>query len=144
RLPLILFADGQYHSMWRDITRNPMLLDEGVTLDPDNLDDDRIRQEAWNVYEPIYLQRIEHLAGKFQAAHAHNMGSERLDHVAQAAAAGRVGSLMLADNAHIPGRLDPASGKVRKADLADPQVDDVLDDLAEMVLKMDGQVVAVP
>lgn len=144
RLPLILFADGQYHPMWRNIARNPMLLDEGVTLDPHNLDNDRIRQEAWKVYEPIYLQRIEHLAGKFQAARAHDMGSERLDHVAQAAVAGRVGSLMLADNAHIPGRLDPASGKIQKAELADPKVDDVLDDLAELVLKMDGQVVAVP
>lgn len=144
RLPLILFAEAQYHPMWRAITRNPMFLEQGVLLNPDHIAEERIRDEAWQVYQPIYRQRIEHLANQYQAARAHNMGSEQLEQVAKAAAAGRVDALMLAENTHIPGRLDPASGQIQRDELADPHVDDVLDDLAEMVLKMDGQVLAIP
>ncbi len=144
RLPLILFAEAQYHPLWRAISRNPMLMEQGVVLNPDHLPEQRIRDEAWQIYQPIYRQRIEHLANQYQAARAHNMGSELLDQVAQAAAAGRVDALLLAENAHIPGRLDPASGQIQIDGVAESGVDDVLDDLAEMVLKRDGQVLTVP
>ena len=44
----------------------------------------------------------------------------------------------------VPGRIDAATGEIEFADLADPEVDDLLDDLSEWVLKMGGQVVIVP
>lgn len=40
--------------------------------------------------------------------------------------------------------LDPASGRVEFGDLSQPEVDDLLDDLAELTLKMGGEVVVVP
>lgn len=144
RLPVILVADIKYHRMFRDITRNPHLLEQGVRLQPDNLPLERLRDEAWKVFEPQYQQRVTGLIDQFNAARAHNMGSEHLQEVAQAAANGRVSALIVAENAHIPGRLDRTSGQIEAADLSEPDVDDVLDDLAEMVLRMDGQVIAVP
>lgn len=143
-LPLILIADVKYHAMFRDITKNPRLLEQGVHLQPDNLPLERLRAEAWSVYEPQYRQRVTKLIDQFNAARAHNMGSERLHEVAQAAAQGRVGALIVSEGAHVPGRLDRTNGQIEKAELAEPDVDDVLDDLAEMVLQMDGQVIAVP
>jgi hypothetical protein len=44
----------------------------------------------------------------------------------------------------IPGRLDQGTGGLTLSRLADPQVDDLLDDLAELVLNRGGQVVVVP
>jgi stalled ribosome rescue protein Dom34 len=44
----------------------------------------------------------------------------------------------------VPGRIDTATGQVKFDALAHPEVDDILDDLAELVLKMGGQVVIVP
>ncbi len=41
-------------------------------------------------------------------------------------------------------RLDPVTGEIELDDLADPQVDDILDDLSELVLAHGGQVVIVP
>jgi len=52
---------------------------------------------------------------------------------------------MLVDaDRQIPGTLDGATGRVSLAALDDPAVDDLLDDLAERVLRAKGQVVVVP
>ena len=44
----------------------------------------------------------------------------------------------------VPGRFDLADGSVVAAALDDPEVDDVLDDIAERVLATGGEVVIVP
>ena len=72
------------------------------------------------------------------------MGSDDLAQVAQATTAGRVGTLLVEGDREISGKIDHATGQVRPADLADPEVDDLLDDLAEFVLRMKGEVVVVP
>jgi hypothetical protein len=64
--------------------------------------------------------------------------------VAKAVVAGRVATLLIEADREIPGRIDAATGDIELNDLADPEVDDVLDDLAVLALKMGGQVVIVP
>jgi hypothetical protein len=58
--------------------------------------------------------------------------------------AGRVGKLLVEADRQIPGQIDVASGRIEFGDLADPEVDDILDDFAELTLKMGGEVVVVP
>jgi len=56
----------------------------------------------------------------------------------------RLGTLLLEAGRQLPGRLDPASGKVEPGDLDDPRMDDGLDDLADLVADMGGEVVVIP
>jgi hypothetical protein len=44
----------------------------------------------------------------------------------------------------LPGTIDPTTGEIKAMELANPKVDDKLDDLAEIVLRMGGEVVIVP
>ncbi|MCE7902709.1 MAG: hypothetical protein DYH20_08680, partial [Gammaproteobacteria bacterium PRO9] len=44
----------------------------------------------------------------------------------------------------IPGRIDVAGNRITSCELDNPEVDDVLDDLGEYVLKSGGEVVIVP
>lgn len=44
----------------------------------------------------------------------------------------------------VPGRINAATGDVALDDLSHPQVEDLLDDLGELVLKRGGHVVIVP
>jgi hypothetical protein len=64
--------------------------------------------------------------------------------VAEAAAAGRVATLLIESDRQIPGRLDPTTGRVVVGELSNPQVDDLLDELGELVGKMGGRVVIMP
>ena len=64
--------------------------------------------------------------------------------VAQALVAGRVGTLLIEADRQIPETVDSASGRVEFGALGHPEVDDLLDDLAELTLKMGGEVIVIP
>jgi len=64
--------------------------------------------------------------------------------VAEAVVGGRVATLLIEAGREIPGRIDTATGSIHFGDLAEPDIDDVLDDLGALALKMGGQVVVVP
>jgi release factor family 3 len=143
-LPIILCAVPEYHSSFQQISKNPNLLKEGIKLNPDGISLDRIREEAWKIIEPYYRRQIDRVLEEFGRARATQQGSEDLNQVAQAAAFARVGILLVDADKHIGGRLDTASGRIEFGDLSQPEFDDLLDDIAERVMKTGGQVLVMP
>jgi hypothetical protein len=143
-LPLILAALPEHHPVFHQISQNPFLMAEGLTINPDVLAIDELRERAWQVVEPQYQLLLATLADEFAAAKSNELGSDDLAQVAQAAAAGRVATLLIESDRQIAGRLDGATGRVEVADLTNPQVDDILDDLGELVGKMGGRVLVIP
>lgn len=141
RLPLILAALPENQSFFRSITRNPFLIPDEVTVHPDALTVDALRERAWAVLEPHYRTRLAGLVEMFGAARSGELGDDVIERVAASALAARVGTLLTEADRYIPGRIDPETGAVA---LGDNGVDDVLDDIAELVLKNGGQVVIVP
>jgi hypothetical protein len=57
---------------------------------------------------------------------------------------GRVATLLIEANRQLPDRIDAATGDVEFDDLAPLEIDDALDDLGALALKMGGEVVIVP
>ncbi len=167
-LPLMLAALPEHHEPFRALSHNPFLMAEGIRKNPGSLDLDQLRAEAWQVLEPIYLQRLAKLVDDFQVARSRQQGADELVEVAQAAVAGRVATLLIEAERLIPGKIDATTGEVvansltgateewnpserhRKGgrtmprDIFDPEVDDTLDDLAEIVLRAKGEVIVVP
>jgi hypothetical protein len=58
--------------------------------------------------------------------------------------AGRVATLLIEADRQNAGRIDVTTGRVQFDDLRHPEVDDLLDDLGEFVIKKSGRVVVVP
>ena len=144
-LPLILAALPQHHHLFRDVSHNPYLVEEGIDIHPDALSSiDELRQRAWTLMEPRYLARLAALVEQFGNARSKGLGDDDLARVARAVAGQRVATLLIEARREIPGRINAASGEIEFGDLADPEVDDVLDDLGALALKMGGQVVIVP
>ncbi len=143
-LPLILAALPEHHHRFHEVSQNPFLIADGIRLNPESLSADKLREHAWQVVEPQYQARLETLHGEFEQAKARGTGSDVLAEVAEAAAAGRVATLMVEAGREIAGRLDVATGRIEKAELGAPDVDDMLDDLGELVTKMGGTVLVVP
>ena len=145
RLPLVVCADPKRLAQFLSISKNPCVLGEGLAYSPDHLSIERLRDEAWKIIEPRYRQELEHLKDQFHVAKAHQKGSDELMQVAEAAALGRVGTLLIDEQATIPGVLHRASGLIESpAGRNDPKATDILDDLAEIVLLKDGQVFVIP
>ena len=71
---------------------------------------------------------------------AKGKGSASISDVAFAAVAGRVDTLLIEANRLIPGKINNESGSIDKGDLQNPEMDDLLDDLGELVTRMGGKV----
>lgn len=143
-LPLMLAALTEHHQPFRAISHNPFLMADGITTSSDSLSLKRLHAEAWRVIEPTYSRRLTELADNYRVARSRQLGSDDVAQVAEAATAGRVGTLLIEADRQIPGKIDPETGRVTTNELADPEIDDMLDDLGELVLKMKGEVLVLP
>ena len=143
-LPLLLAALPEHHSLFRQVSHNPFLMAASLEIHPDALPIDALRDRAWRAVEPQYLARLAGLVEAFGEARSKGRGTDELTQVAEAAMAGRVATLLIEAERQVPGRVDAATGRIALDDLAHPEVDDLLDDLGELVLKMGGQIVVVP
>ncbi len=143
-LPLILAALPEHHHLFHQVSQNPHLVAEGVKANPESLPADELRALAWQVVEPRYQGRLASLGEEFEQARSKSVGSDDLEQVAEASASGRVETLLVDADRQIAGRLDGATGRVELADLSDPHVDDLLDDLGELVAKKGGTVLVIP
>ena len=143
-LPLLLAALPEYHTPFRTISHNPFLMTDGIQTNPDSLSEEQLRREAWQKLEPRYLERLAQLIEAYQVARPRQLASDDVTDVARATVAGRVATLLVEADRTLPGRIDAISGAVEPGGLAHPEVDDMLDDLAEIVLRRQGQVVVVP
>ena len=140
----MLVALPESQELFHRFSRNPSLLPVGIAMNPDVLSIDQLREQAWQKIEPLYLTRLEELKRRFHEARARQAGSADLSDVAKAAVAGQIGTLLVEADRFIPGVLDRISGSICTDDVVDLHVDDMLDDLAELVMSKDGEVVVVP
>jgi hypothetical protein len=143
-LPLLLAALPEYHHRFRAISSNPQLIDIALDVYPDAISRKALCERAWQAMRPRYLQRIAALADAYQVAKAREQATDDVRRAAEAAVAGRVATLMLEADRMMAGRIDAASGAVTFVDNDNGDVDDVLDDLGEQVLRNGGEVVVVP
>jgi hypothetical protein len=143
-LPLVLVALTENAEHFRRLSQNPALLEGGVSLDPASVSPERLRGEVWQHVQPYYLHRLSQLVESFQEARSKRQGSGDVSDIAQAAVANQVATLLVEADRLIPGTLDSASGRINFAEMSQPDVDDLLDDLAELVLTRGGEVIVVP
>jgi hypothetical protein len=87
---------------------------------------------------------LEGLEENFRLARSRQLGADDLQQAASAAVEGRVATLLVEADRQIAGRMDRSTGEIRFGELKDPQIRDLLDELAISVLQRDGDVVVVP
>jgi hypothetical protein len=143
-LPLLLVALPEMQHAFREASHNALLVEQGIDISPEALDVEALRVKAWEQFQPYYLARLARLVDSFENARARGQGANLLEDVAAAAVAGRIGTLLVEADREIPGRMDADTGAITPAKLDDPEVDDLIDDIAEVVLRARGEVIVVP
>ena len=144
-LPLILAALPEHHHLFHEISKNPLLLPESIATHPDSLPSiDDLRQRAWQLMEPRYLARLADLVEAFGDARSKGLADDDPAQVAKAVVGGRVATLLIEAQREVPGRINAETGDIELGQLSDPDVNDMLDEMGSLALKMGGQVVVVP
>ena len=81
---------------------------------------------------------------RFNLQRSKFLGSDILGEVARSVFEGRVDTLIIEADRIEPGRIDEETGRIEEGDLEDPEINDVLNDLAKMVYKNKGEVIILP
>jgi hypothetical protein len=143
--PLILAALTEHHSLFQKVNKNPLLLANGIAINPSSVSPDKLASMAWEIMEPEYNLKLDSVVARFEQARANGKGSDDYKEVAVAAVEGRVDTLIVETDRIIPVRItNLVTGNTQKKDLINPKVDDLLDDMGELVMKMGGQVMILP
>lgn len=143
-LPLILAALPEHHNLFHKVSNNLSLLPSGIDVNPKSVETDELVKHAWKVMEPYYNENIAKICNEYDQAKSKDTASDNISEVAVAAAAGKVDTLLIESELQIPGKIINETGSIEKGDLANPEVDDLLDDLGELVTKMGGKVMIIP
>jgi hypothetical protein len=143
-MPLLLAALPEHHHLFRAVSGNPFLLSDAIGTYPSARSLDDLRERAWQLLLPRYLERLSGIIEQFGASRAEDRSGADLAEIAKAAAAGRISTLLIEADRVVPGRFHSETGAIEFAPLGDPGVDDLLDDLGEHGLKTGCEVVIVP
>lgn len=143
-MPLLLAALPEHHHLFREVSRNANMLDATIDVNPDDLTSEELRERAWAAVQPYYLERLAGLIDRFHAARPRGRATADLSDAARAGVEGRIATLLLDAGRKVPGRMESTSGAITLGKLDDPELDDLLDDLGERVLRTSGEVVVVP
>lgn len=143
--PLILAALPEHHNLFQRVNKNTLLLNKGIAINPASISTDKLKEMAWEIMEPEYNLKLNILVNRFEQARANGKGSDDYKEVAVAAVEGRVDTLLVEADRIIAVRVtNLVTGNTQKKDLSNPRVDDLLDDLGELVIKMGGQAMVLP
>ncbi len=143
-LPLLLVALDEYHSIFQNISNNLYLLKKRINMDYTALTPERLNEIVWEEMEQVYLEKTAKLVDAFQSAQAKFMASGDIAQVARAAWEKRVDAVLIESDRIIPGKINLETGHIIKGDLNNPGFDDLLDDIAEKVMRYGSEVIILP
>lgn len=144
RLPLVLAALTEHHSVFHEISKNPLLVEQGVEADPFGVSLDELRRLAWAALEPRRDRIVEDTVERYGTAWSVGLASGDLAELVRAASEGRVDTLLLEAGKRVPGSFDEESRRIKYDDGGTAGAEDLLDELAEMVLRKGGDVLVAP
>jgi hypothetical protein len=116
--PLLLAALPEHHNLFQKVSKNPLLLPDGITINPDAVAIDKLKDLAWELMEPEYHSQLDGLVDRFKQAKANGKGSDDMKEVAVAAIEGRVDTLIIEADRMIAVRItNLVTGNTQNKDL---------------------------
>ena len=143
-LPVYLVALDEYHTLFQNLSNNPYLQKEGIKTDYTAMNLKELQTAAWDVLEPIYIEKTHQLVERFETARSKDEGSDDIAQVARAATEGRISHVLIESGRFYPGKINLATGELIEDNIENPDIDDVLDDIAELVFHQKGEIVMLP
>ncbi len=144
KLPLILVALKEHHATFTEVSDNPYLLPEGIRGEYSAFSLEQLREKTWEILEPMYLAKMKRYVERFEQAKANGNGTDSLVLISKAIFENRVDTLFVDVDRIIPGKISLKDGKVLDRNLANPDIGDVLDELAQLALRGGSDVVVLP
>lgn len=142
KFPIIIGGVEELHEMYLNINRDPDLLKERIVGNLDKRSFEELHDECLGIINLIKQRSDQELLDSYAEMKPYGKVADQLTEITIAAIQGRVRNLMIASDRFLWGHLDKNTGLITKhisKNLAIPE-DDILDDLAEIVIARGGNV----
>ena len=145
--PVVLAGVEYLLPRYKDTTEHPKVLEEGLTGNADLLSAEELRDAAWEIVEPHFLEDRRRAAARYGNLSGTGRASSRYDEILPAAHDGRIDTLFVARGVRLWGSYDL---KKREVHLEEDQTiqrnhsEDLLDLAAVQTFLNGGTVYAVP
>jgi len=127
--PLVIAGVDYLLPIYREASRYPRLVDEGINGNPDSLPVSELHDRAWKITSPIFEKSQKEAVQKFEKLH--NSGSRqaatKLEHIITAASNKRIETLFVATDEQRWGKYYEYSNQVETHDQQDAGDEDLLD-----------------
>lgn len=110
REPLVLAGAEPLPSIYREVNGYAHLAEAVISGNPERSTDGELRDRAWKLLEPGWQELRHRAAERFRELAGTGQASSDVAEVLPAARHGRVGTLFLACDTELWGRLDPKKG----------------------------------
>ena len=142
KYPIIIGGVEELHDIYISMNRDPDILKERIAGNLDKSNFEELHNDCLTIINLIKKQNDQELLLDYQEQRPYGKVIDQLTEITVAAAQGRVRSLMVASDRFLWGHLDKATGVITKhinKNIGIPE-DDILDDLAELVIARGGDV----
>jgi hypothetical protein len=141
--PLVLAGVGNLLSIYREANTYPHLVSQGIAGNPDRSKPDTLRELAWVIVEPTFLEQEREAAARYKDTVGTWLASSSIEEVLPAAYYGRIESVFIALDQEQWGHYDAATNTLVLHEQEEAGDDDLLDIVGQQGLRHGGKVYAV-
>lgn len=114
KLPLILVALNENQGLFRKLSNNIYLMEEGVNSSIKSLDENKLTAKAYKIIDEVNQRKIKNLTAGFSQAKADSLGSDDFHRIKKAVLDKRIKMLLIEENREISTDLDKVVAQVIK------------------------------
>ncbi len=112
KLPLVLVSLTENQGLFRKISSNRYLMEEGIEISFDSIDLKKAATMAWDIVNGVNEKRINNLLEKYNQSKANNLGSDDLHKIKKAIFDNRIETMVIEEHRDISDELDSLVIKV--------------------------------
>lgn len=144
KVPLVIAGEYDLVDAYKNVSGYKIIVDDSI-IDPFVYEkNSRLHAAAIKVLEPYLEQKELALLNSYWAAERRGLTSTNLQEIVRLSLLGSVRHLFVSEKVHVWGKIDFQNASFSYSSQQTSPEDDVLDDLAEIVLKKHGTVTVLP
>lgn len=140
KIPLILISLLEHQSTFREISKNPQLLKQGLNKSLESIDLNTLKKDLWEVLEPIYDEKTDNLVKQFNIGINNNTATNTIQSTLEKIMSNQVRVLVLQSDKIVRGKIDLANVSFELSD----DGEDILNHLAELAIEKGAEVIILP
>jgi hypothetical protein len=125
--PLVLAGVDFLFPIFKEASSYPLLMAEGIPGNPENLKEETLHKQAWEIVEPCFLKTQEEAISQYRQLAGNGRTSNTLKEIIPKAYEGRIDVLFVAVGVQQWGVFDPGRYRVDLHSEPEPADEDLLD-----------------